>query len=162
LSKGNCRKCDATTAFKRRYPPPPTIGTEPGSSTRENSPTRYEEYRTTLFGRKLQKTEKVKAARGWKKLHASTRPQAANRKTSSSRRHKGIKKSCACSPFCPFRSRNWRVFTNASLGGLRLQAPARKPFLDEDGYVEFPDIGRLVRLTAAEKEELDEAIRLSK
>src|SRR6266566_4687964 len=35
--------------------PPLTIGAEPRSPTRENSPTRYEEYRTTLFGRKLRK-----------------------------------------------------------------------------------------------------------
>lgn len=54
------------------------------------------------------------------------------------------------------------MFTNASLGRLRPQAPTRNQFLDEDGYVEFPDVGRLVRLTATEKKELDEAIRLSK
>ncbi|KAM7216095.1 hypothetical protein V8F06_008568 [Rhypophila decipiens] len=124
--------------------PPLAIGAESGSTTRENSPTRYEEYRTTLFGRKHRKTEEGQSCWRWEEASRQCATASSEYKDAvfspSSRRHRGVRKS-------------WR---------LRPQGPTQNQFIDEDGYVELPHVGRLARSTATEKKELDEAIRLSK
>lgn len=72
------------------------------SRTEENSPTRYEPYMTTLFGRKPRMTAKVQAAGGWKALHASVRTRMSTNKARRPRRRR-VKGQISgiCSPPVP-------------------------------------------------------------